>query len=88
MTTGLLSWNARHFNNKLSVCEPPDEKKLPKNSELVIFTFQAATIRRFPPASLQHNRIPPFQSDEATALTMEDSHACFARSLPGPALPA
>ncbi|CAO3308413.1 hypothetical protein METHP14_780020 [Pseudomonas sp. P14-2025] len=36
MTTGLLSWNARHFNNKLSVCEPPLIKKLPKNSELVI----------------------------------------------------
>jgi len=69
----LLSWNARHFNNKLSVCEPPDEKKLPKNSELVIFAVGAATIRRFPPAWLQHNRIPPFQSDEPTALTKEDS---------------
>jgi uncharacterized protein YdcH (DUF465 family) len=32
----------------------------------------AATIRRFPSASLQHNRIPPFQSDKPIALTKED----------------
>jgi len=68
----LLSWNARHFNNKVLICEPPDEKKLPKNSGLVISAVCAATIRRFPPASLQHNRIPPFQSIEPIALTKED----------------
>jgi len=68
----LLSWNARHFNNKLWVCEPPDEKKLPKNSELVIFAVGMVTIRRFPPAWLQHNRFPPFQSDEPSVLTKED----------------
>jgi len=32
-----------------------------------------ATTRRFSAASLQHNRIPPFQSDKQSALTKEDA---------------
>jgi len=68
----LLSWNARHFNNKLSVCEPPLIKKIAKKQRVSHFAAGAATVRRFQPASLQHNRIPHFQSDKPIALTKED----------------
>jgi hypothetical protein len=37
------------------------------------FTGRKVTIRRFYTASLQHNRIPPFQSDKQFALTKEDA---------------
>jgi len=39
--------------------------------ERFLGTFRATT-RRFSTVALQHNRIPPFQSDKQTALTKED----------------